>query len=331
MIGTTLHHRYRLDAELDRGGMGVVYRAHDLLLDRPVAVKVLNRPNLGPEGRARLLNEARAAARLDHPNIVAVYDAGQAGEGDDGTPFIVMQLVEGESLRDQPPSSLDETLAIAGQICAALNHAHTHGIVHRDLKPENILITPEGVAKLMDFGLALSAASRLTDDGSLAGTVFYLAPEQVLGQEIDGRADLYALGVMLYELVTGRLPFTADDPVAVLSQHLHAPVVPPTSLRVDLLPAVETAILKLLAKSPADRFATAAEAAVALAQAGTLATAGDVAPSGALLQGLARGRLVGRRAEVAQLRDLWARAQGGQASRALAKRGWLTRSRSSLS
>jgi serine/threonine-protein kinase len=137
MIGTTFQNRYRLDAELGRGGMGVVYRAHDTLLDRDVAVKVLSETRLGTEARARLLREAQSAARLNHPNIVSVYDAGEAG----GAPFIVMELVEGLSLHDHRPQTIDETLAIARQVCAALEHAHAHGIIHRDLKPENIVIS----------------------------------------------------------------------------------------------------------------------------------------------------------------------------------------------
>ncbi|HLE27230.1 MAG TPA: serine/threonine-protein kinase, partial [Anaerolineales bacterium] len=281
MKGVTLQNRYRIESELGHGGMGVVYRAHDTLLDRAVAVKVLSDSGLGTEGRARLLREAQAAAKLDHPNIVAVYDAGEAED----IPFIVMQLVEGQSLHDQPPQALDEILAIARQICLALEHAHAHGIIHRDLKPENILVTrlpsPEtggsvsgdplmgaggaGVrAKLMDFGLARSTASRLTAEGALVGTVFYLAPEQALGQEIDGRADLYSLGVVLYELVARRLPFTGDDPLTVISQHLYAPVVPPSTYNPEIPPALDALLLKLLAKDPADRFASAAEARQAL-------------------------------------------------------------------
>ncbi|MGH2593929.1 MAG: protein kinase domain-containing protein, partial [Anaerolineae bacterium] len=262
MIGALLQGRYRLDAELGRGGMGVVYRAHDTLLDRDVAVKVLSDTKLGTEGRARLLREAQSAAQLNHPNVVSVHDAGEA----DGAPFIVMELVEGESLHARRPTAREDMLTVVRQMCAALDHAHAHGIVHRDLKPENVLITPDGTAKLMDFGLARSGASRISTEGAIVGTVFYLAPEQALGQAIDGRADLYALGVMLYELTTGRLPFAGDDPLAVISQHLHAPVEPPRALRPDLPPALETIILKLLAKNPADRFASAREVEAALAE-----------------------------------------------------------------
>jgi serine/threonine-protein kinase len=174
---------------------------------------VLSSTGLGTEGRARLLREAQAAAGLNHANIVSVYDAGQARIRDredpagpaGPMPFIVMELVEGRSLHDRRPGSLEETVAVARQVCAALEHAHARGIVHRDLKPENILLSqdplaPAGArAKLTDFGLARSIASRVSDQGTIAGTVFYLAPELALGQAYDGRADLYALGVVLYE------------------------------------------------------------------------------------------------------------------------------------
>jgi len=162
MIGQLLNERYRLEAELGQGGMGVVYRAHDMLLDRDVAAKVLSSSGLSAQGRARLLREAQAAARLNHPNIVAVYDAGEA----DGLPFIVMELVEGESLYKHRSQDLAETCSIARQICAALDHAHAHGIIHRDLKPENVLIAPDGPVKLTDFGLARSAALRISTEGA---------------------------------------------------------------------------------------------------------------------------------------------------------------------
>jgi tetratricopeptide (TPR) repeat protein len=264
----TLNERYRLDAEIGRGGMGAVYRAHDTLLKRDVAVKVLSEAGVGTEGRARLLREAQSAAQLNHPNVVSVYDAGEVDlPGLEGTaPFIVMELVEGESLHTRRPHNLDETLAIIRQVCAALEHAHAYGIIHRDLKPENVMITPDGTAKLMDFGLARTVASRLTTEGTIIGTVFYLAPEQALGQEVDRRADLYALGVLLYELTTGRLPFDADDPVAVISQHLHAPVVSPQEYNPEIPHAVEDLILRLLSKKPKDRPASAAEVEETLAQ-----------------------------------------------------------------
>jgi tetratricopeptide (TPR) repeat protein len=316
MIGAVLNERYRLDAELGRGGMGAVYRARDAFLERDVAVKVLADSGLGTEGRARLIHEARAAASLNHPHVVSIYDAGEA----EGTPFIVMELVEGPSLHQRRPASLDETLSIAGQMCAALEHAHAHGIIHRDLKPENVLLAPDApvgvTAKLTDFGLARSVVSRLTTDGTIVGTVFYLAPELALGQDFDGRADLYALGVMLYELATGRLPFAADDPVAVIGQHLHAPVVPPRARNPELPSALDRLIVRLLSKAPEDRPATAGEVREALrAIASGEARPGDPGegeeePS--MLDRIVRGRMVGRERELEEARALWRKAAAGE-------------------
>jgi predicted ATPase len=255
MIGTLINQRYRLDAELGRGGVGAIYRAHDTLLDRDVAVKILSAPALSPESCARLLREAQAAAKLNHPNIVSVHDAGEA----QGIPFIVMELVEGGSLHTYQPRSLEEILSIAQQVCDALDHAHASGIIHRDLKPENILVGSGGSVKLTDFGLALTITSRLSSEGAIVGTVFYIAPEQALGEEIDGRADLYAFGVVLYEALAGRLPFTDDDMLVVISQHLHTPVVPPSTYNTKIPPALDALIVQLLSKRPEDRPASAAD------------------------------------------------------------------------
>jgi serine/threonine protein kinase len=207
--GTLFSERYRLDADLGRGGMGVVYRGYDTVRRRDVAINVLSSPSLGADSRVRLLHEARSAAGLNHRNIVTVFDVNQTY----GASFIVMELVVGRSLHDGPALSMDVIVGVARQVCAALAHAHAHGIVHRDLKPENVLLTRDGTAKLLDFGLAGTVASRLSGEGTIVGSVFYLAPELALGEAFDGRADLYALGVMLYELTTGRLPFTADHPL----------------------------------------------------------------------------------------------------------------------
>jgi tetratricopeptide (TPR) repeat protein len=332
MIGTLLNERYRLDAELGRGGMGVVYRAHDTLLDRDVAVKVLSSTGLGTEGRARLLREAQAAAGLNHPNIVSVHDAGEARIPDrvepagpaGPMPFIVMELVEGQSLHDRRAGSLEETVAVARQVCAALEHAHSRGIVHRDLKPENVLLTPDPLAgtgrpaetiasaKLSDFGLARSIASRLSAEGAIAGTVFYLAPELALGQAYDGRADLYALGVMLYELATGRLPFMADDPVAVISQHLHAPPVPPRARDGAIPPALDALILRLLSKDPQDRPASAAEVLRALDAPDILDREATPARDLSVLERIERGRLVAREGELSAARAIWRVASAGE-------------------
>ena len=192
MIGTILNKRYQIDSEIGQGGMGTVYHGYDTALEREVAIKVIFGTGLGTEGRTRLLDEAQMAAQLNHPNIVTVFDVGEAGiSGGLGNiaPFIVMEYVEGRSLHERHPDNLSNTLEIIRQVCAALDHAHGHGIIHRDLKPENVVLTRDGTAKLMDFGLARSVASRYTTEGTVAGTVFYLAPEQALGQEIDQRTD----------------------------------------------------------------------------------------------------------------------------------------------
>jgi tetratricopeptide (TPR) repeat protein len=315
VIGALLNDRYRLDAELGQGGMGTVFRAHDTLLDRYVAIKVLSAAVLTEGSRGRLLSEARSAAQLNHPHIVSVYDAGEANLAGASIPYVVMELVEGPSLHQRRPASLDEALAIASQVCAALEHAHAHGIVHRDLKPENVLLAPDGTAKLNDFGLARSMASRMSAEGTIAGTVFYLAPELALGKEYDGRADLYALGVMLYELVTGELPFVADDPIAVISQHLHAPVVPPRARNPAIPAGLDALIVQLLNKRPGDRPASAAEVRASLARlASAKATeaAPDQAGEPALVERIVRGRLVAREQELAQSRELWKRATAGE-------------------
>ncbi len=308
MIGTCINDRYRLDAELGQGGMGVVYRAHDTLLDRPVAVKVVSKASLGTEGRAHLMQEAKAAAQLNHPNVVAVYDAGQS----DGTPFIVMELVEGPSLYQQRPTDLHEIISYARQICAALEHAHSRGIIHRDLKPENVIIAPDGTAKLTDFGLARSVASRITDHGAIVGSVFYLAPELALGKDYDGRADLYALGVMLYELATDRLPFTAEDALAVISQHLHAPVVPPRAKNPQIPATLDALILRLLSKDPQDRPASAAVVLHELEQPGFLDPDAVPARELSVLERIERGRMVGREREVQLARSLWDQTLAGR-------------------
>src|SRR5262245_26479634 len=231
--GAVLRQRYRLDGEIGRGGMGVVYRATDLELMREVAVKVA--PEAGStDARQRLIREARAAAALNHPHIVSVHDVGE----EQGITFFVMELVDGPSLAKARPSGFPRIVEIACQICAALDHAHANGIVHRDLKPDNVLLSAggqRGSVKLADLGLALpDYGERISRAGLIMGTASYIAPEQALGQPVDGRTDLYSLGVLLYELTTGRLPFTGGDPLTVVSQHVHASVVPPCVLRPDI-------------------------------------------------------------------------------------------------
>ncbi|MGE5220847.1 MAG: serine/threonine-protein kinase, partial [Omnitrophica WOR_2 bacterium] len=338
MIGSTLNGRYLLEAELGKGGMGAVYRAQDTLLDRPVAIKLLTRMrsnDLSSQGRARLLREAQAVAKLNHPNITSIYDAGEAivtsqpdhpqtaaGDRPENTqkfPFIVMELILGDSLFDRMmeiTGDIPQIVQISRQVCSALDHAHTHGIIHRDLKPENILITQEGKVKLTDFGLARSLATRITTEGILVGTVFYLAPEAALRQPVDGRADLYSLGVILYELVTGQLPFTADDPLAVISQHLYSPLVPPRVHKPDLPAPLETLIVQLLCKQPEDRPSSAAEVQHILEILENLIRMDSslLSPGTepAMLDRLVRGRLIGRERELAEMKSIWARVVAGE-------------------
>lgn len=312
--GAILRQRYRLDSEIGRGGMGIVYRATDLELMREVAVKVLPETTSSSDARQRLIREARAAASLNHPNIISVHDVGEA----EGMPFFVMELVHGPSLAQSRPTDFSRIVEIGSQICTALEHAHTNSIVHRDLKPENVLLSETGVSgmvKLADLGLALpSYAARISRVGLIVGTAAYMAPEQALGQDVDGRTDLYALGVLLYELTTGHVPFKGNDPLAVVSQHVHASVVPPRVLRPDMPRSLEAVILRLLAKDPNQRFATATETLNALRTSllepdgGTSVEADAVA----ILDALSTGRLVGRAVELAEVRELWRRAREGR-------------------
>ena len=310
--GSVLRERYRLDSEIGRGGMGIVYRATDLDLMREVAVKVLPHTSSSPDARKRLLREARAAAALNHPHIISVHDVGEA----EGRPFFVMELVQGPSLSQARPVEFPRIVDVASQICAALEHAHANNIVHRDLKPDNVLMSSTGSlgsVKLADLGLALPGyGARISRVGVIVGTAAYMAPEQALGQAVDGRADLYALGVLLYELTTGRVPFTGDDPLTVVSQHVHASVVPPQVLRSDLPRALEAVILRLLAKDPSQRFATAAETSIALRDSLTATVITDE-DSGAvvILDALSRGHLVGRAFELSQALEMWHRTREG--------------------
>ena len=305
---SVLNDRYRLEEQLGSGGMGTVYRAHDATLDRDVAVKVLSSTGLGTEGRDRLLNEAQAIAKLSHSNIVSVFDAGE----EDNTPYIVMEVIEGASLHDKPPKDMQDIVRIAAQVCAALEHAHNHGVIHRDLKPENVLIAEASTAKLMDFGIARSVASRMTTEGEIVGTVFYLAPEIALGQDFDGRADLYSLGVMLYELTTGELPFAQGDPLAVISQHIHATVVPPRAKNEEVPPRLDQLILQLMEKSPEDRPTSALEAQKMLERGDLLDPDAEGVKEIAVVRRITRGRFVGREEELTDATNLWNKALAGE-------------------
>ncbi len=314
MIGLTLNDRYRIESELGRGGMGTVYRAKDTLLERPVAIKVVSHGALGTEGRARLLQEARAAAHLNHPNIVAVYDVGQAELPgyEEMVSFIVMELVEGHTLRERQPQELEKVIEIAQAICEALEAAHGQGIIHRDLKPENVSLSANDTVKLMDFGLArISGKTRLTQKGAFIGTLSYLAPEIIQGREASPRSDLYALGVMLYELSAGRPPFQADNLTAVISQHLHAPVVPPSAYNEAIPADMERLIVQLLSKRPEARPASAGEVGHNLASLSQVTAEHRQPATLNQLNRLVRGRMVGREEELSQAVSLWERSVSG--------------------
>ncbi|MFN7150400.1 MAG: Stk1 family PASTA domain-containing Ser/Thr kinase [Microthrixaceae bacterium] len=256
-----LNDRYEIHRRLARGGMAQVYLARDRSLDRPVAVKELV-PEFAadPSFVERFRREAQAAANLSHPNVVGVYDWG----AQDGTYFIVMEYVDGPSLsrvlRSDGPFHPNRAAEIASEVAAGLGFAHSRGVVHRDVKPGNVLLTRSGQAKVTDFGIARALSSPdedLTQAGSVMGTATYFSPEQAQGLAVDPRSDLYSLGVVLYELVTGRPPFNGDTPLAIAYKHVQDQPAPPSTLMSGLPEALEAIIMKLLSKRPDDRYASA--------------------------------------------------------------------------
>ena len=254
--------RYELNHLIARGGMAEVYRAHDRLLDRPVALKVLF-PELSIDRSfvERFRREAQAAANLSHHNIVPVFDWGE----DTGTYFIVMEFIDGRPLssilKSAGPLTAERTADIGSHVAAALGYAHKHGVVHRDVKPGNVLITDDGHVKVTDFGIAraMNTEESLTQTGAVMGTATYFSPEQAEGLGVDARSDIYSLGVVLFEMVTGRPPFLGDSPVAVASKHVRDHPPAPRELNPQIPPTFEAIILKSMAKDPAHRYATAEE------------------------------------------------------------------------
>src|SRR3954453_15023928 len=251
--------RYELGEEIGRGGMADVFLAHDRLLDRRVAVKVLL-PEFASDAISveRFRREAQAAAGLSHPHIVSVYDWGE----EDDTSFIVMEYVPGQTLREilQTYGRLgaSDAAGIAAEIADALSFAHAHGVVHRDVKPGNVLITPQGQVKVTDFGIARAESGEpLTRTGAVLGTATYFSPEQAQGFALDGRSDVYALGVVLYEMLTGVAPFTASTPVSVAYKHVREAPTPPSSLVPDLPPSMDHIVLTAMAKNLDERYQSA--------------------------------------------------------------------------
>jgi eukaryotic-like serine/threonine-protein kinase len=266
MEGTVLADRYAVGELLGRGGMAEVYLGTDRVLDRPVAVKVLG-SWLVDDGTfvERFRREARAAARISHPNIVAVYDTGS----EDGIHYIVMELVPGETLADVLRSeghlASERATRIARSVADALAVAHAAGIVHRDVKPANVMLTRNGGAKLTDLGIARSLEGEsITRASTILGTAGYLSPEQARGDRVDHRSDIYSLGCVMYEMLTGRQPFEADSPVAVAYKHVHEDPSPPSSVEPSVPPALDAVTMRAMAKDPAARFQAAEEMATAM-------------------------------------------------------------------
>lgn len=258
--------RFDVECELGRGGMGVVYRAFDPLLDRLVAIKTIRGlDSTSADVRKRFRCEARAIGKLAHPNIVTLYDLTESR----GQLNLIMQFIDGETLQarlHRGRIAIVETLTIMEQLLAALQYAHVHGVIHRDVKPANIMITHENMVKLGDFGLAKLAGPSISVKGMVIGTPGYMSPEQILGRAVDGRTDIFSLGCVLYELVTGLKPFIADNPDAICYKIVHQSPSSPKALVPDIDASLEAVLLKALAKDPKDRFSSCSDFEVALKQ-----------------------------------------------------------------
>jgi eukaryotic-like serine/threonine-protein kinase len=262
VLGDTLSDRYLLSGLLGAGGMAEVFLAHDRMLDRDLALKVLKEHYAKDERFVRRFRkEARSAAALNHPNVVQIYDQGCA---EDGRYYIAMEHMTGGSLEDlilrRGPLAPSEAARLASQVAQALHAAHARGIVHRDIKPQNVLLDEAGNAKVADFGIAL-AASRTSTSGTnlLFGTPSYMSPEQAMGERVGPESDLYSLGVVLYEMLTGTVPFTAEGPLATAMKHLTEPPLRPTKRNASVPKAMDALVMRLLTKDPEDRYPNAAQ------------------------------------------------------------------------
>jgi serine/threonine-protein kinase len=259
-LGTLFDGRYHITRKLGSGGMANVYLAEDQELGRRVAIKLLDdRHSSDDQFVERFRREAKNAAGLSHPNIVSIYDRGEA----EGSYYIAMEYVEGRTLKEllvaRGPSPIGIAIDYTRQILSALRFAHRNGIVHRDIKPHNVIVDGEGRVKVMDFGIARAGASQMTEAGSIIGTAQYLSPEQARGAPVDQSSDLYSTGVVLYELLTGGVPFTGETPVEIAMKHLSQPPEPPSARRPEVPRDLDYIVLRALAKDPAERYRTAAE------------------------------------------------------------------------
>src|SRR3954449_7876674 len=261
LVGTLLNGRYRLDAQVGSGGMSTVYRAFDTTLERRVAIKLMHRPLAAHSDQLeRFRREARAVAQLNHPHIVGVIDAGE----DDGAPFIVFEFVDGETLKERIKRNgrlaIPEAIAYAIEIARALGAAHAQGIVHRDVKPQNVLIDEEGAAKVTDFGIARTLDQEgLTADGRVLGTTDYVSPEQALGQPCTAQSDLYSLGIVLYEMLTGQVPFKGENQVPVAMKHVREAVPDVQARRPQVSSATAAIVERATAKDLDRRYKSVAE------------------------------------------------------------------------
>jgi len=260
LIDTLFDGRYRIVRKIGAGGMANVYLAEDQELGRRVAIKILNDRHANDDQFVeRFRREAKNAAALSHPNIVSIYDRGEA----EGTYYIAMEFLDGRSLKElivgRGPAPVDVAVEYVRQILSALRFAHRHGIVHRDIKPHNVLVDGEGRVKVTDFGIARAGTSQMTEAGSIVGTAQYLSPEQARGTATDQRSDLYSLGVVLYELLTGESPFDGDTPVEIAMKHLSTVPELPSTHRPDLPRALDLVVMRALAKEPEDRYQSAEE------------------------------------------------------------------------
>jgi beta-lactam-binding protein with PASTA domain/tRNA A-37 threonylcarbamoyl transferase component Bud32 len=260
LINTLFDGRYRILRKLGTGGMANVYLAEDEVLGRRVAIKILNDRHAGDDQFVeRFRREAKNAASLSHPNIVSIYDRGEA----EGTYYIAMEYLDGRSLKElivsRGPAPVNLAIDYARQILAAIRFAHRHGIVHRDIKPHNVLVDAEGRLKVTDFGIARAGASQMTEAGSIIGTAQYLSPEQAKGAPVDQTSDLYSVGVVLYELLTGVVPFSGDTPVEIAMKHLSTVPPPPSAKRKDVPRDLDLVVMRALAKDPSERYQSAEE------------------------------------------------------------------------